>query len=144
MSTKIQQATATLALATISGLAMGQSGLDLDRAYASELRSDAQTRSSLLGNDNAANINVEVMTQFRYVYNSRDELTAGALGDDDTTMGFSTPRTQVRLSGSATDNISGLVVFDFGDAENGGTSGSADLLVAQAAWGLDDNWTMLF
>ncbi len=144
MSTKIQQATATLALATISGLAMGQSGLDLDRAYASELRSDAQTRSSLLGTNNASNINVEVMTQFRYAYNSRDELTASPLVDDDTTMGFSTPRTQVRLSGNATDNISGLIIFDFGDAENGGTNGSADLLVAQGAWGINDNWTLLF
>ena len=99
MSTKIQQATATLALATISGLAMGQSGLDLDRAYASELRSDANTRSSLLGANTGANMNIEIMTQFRYVYNSRDELTVGALGDNDTTMGFSTPRTQVRMSG---------------------------------------------
>jgi len=145
MSTKIQQATATLALATISGLAMGQSGLDLDRAYASELRSDAQTRSSLLGANTGANLNVEVMTQFRYVYNSRDELTAGALGDNDTTMGFSTPRTQIRMSGGVEGtDISGLVVFDFGDAENAGTAGSADLLVAQAAWGIDDNWTMLF
>ncbi len=145
MSIKIQHATAVLALAATSGLAMGQSSLDLDRAYASELRSDAQTRSSLLGSSNGANLNVEVMTQFRYSYNSRDELTAGALGDDDTTMGFETPRTQVRMSGGieGTD-ISGLIIFDFGAAENGGTSGTGELLVAQAAWGLDDNWTILF
>lgn len=144
MSTKIQQATVTLALATISGLAMGQSGLDLDRAYASELRSDAQTRSSLLGSNNGANINVEVMTQFRYGYNSRDEQAAGALGDDDTTMGFSTPRTQIRLSGAVEGtDMSGLVVFDFGAAE-GAAGGAATLLIAQAAWALDDNWTVLF
>ena len=145
MSTKIQQATVTLALAAISGLAMGQSGLDLDRAYASELRSDAQTRSSLLGADTGANLNIEIMTQFRYSYNSRDELTAGALGDDDTTVGFSAPRTQVRLSGGVEGtDISGLVIFDLGAAENSGTDGSADLLVAQAAWGLNDSWTLLF
>ncbi len=144
MSTKIQQATVTLALAAVSGLAMGQSGLDLDRAYASELRSDAQTRSSLLGSNNGANINVEVMTQFRYGYNSRDEQTAGALGDDDTTMGFSTPRTQVRLSGAVEGtDMSGLIVFDFGAAE-GASGGAATLLVAQAAWAIDDNWTVLF
>ena len=145
MSTRIQQATATLALATISGLALGQSGLDLDRAYASELRSDAQTRSSLLGSNNGANLNVEVMTQFRYTFNSRDELTAGALGDSDTTVGFSTPRSQIRMSGAVEGtDLSGLVIFDFGAAENGTASGTANLLVAQAAWGLDDNWTLLF
>ena len=145
MSTRIQQATATLALATISGLALGQSGLDLDRAYASELRSDAQTRSSLLGSNNGANLNVEVMTQFRYTFNSRDEFAAGALGDSDTTVGFSTPRSQIRMSGAVEGtDLSGLVIFDFGAAENGTASGTANLLVAQAAWGLDDNWTLLF
>lgn len=145
MSTQIQQATATLALATLSGLAMGQSGLDLDRAYASELRSDAQTRSSMLGTSNGANLNVEVMTQFRYTLNSRDEFASGALGDDDVTIGFSAPRSQIRMSGAVEGaDLSGMVVFDFGAAENGTTSGSANLLVAQAAWGLDDNWTLLF
>ncbi|MDF1808959.1 MAG: porin [Phycisphaerales bacterium] len=145
MSTKIQQATATLALAAVSGLAMGQSGLDLDRAYASELRSDAQTRSSLLGSNNGANLNIEVMTQFRYTFNSRDEFAPGALGDSDTTMGFSTPRSQIRMSGAVEGtDISGAVIFDFGAAENGTAAGSANLLVAQGAWGLDDNWTLLF
>ncbi len=133
-----------LILAALSGTALGQEGLDLDRAYASQLRSDAETRSSLLGNTNSANVNIEVMTQFRYMYNSRDELTPGALGDDDTTMGFDTPRTQVRLSGSVTNDISALVVFDFGAAENGTAQGTANLLVAQGAWSLNDNWAMLF
>lgn len=136
-----------LVLAAMSGMAMGQEGLDLDRAYASQLRSDAETRSSLLGSNNAANLDIEVMAQFRYMYNDRDELTAGALGDSDVTLGFDTPRTQVRLSGSVTDNISGKIVFDFGTAENGRNSGNAqgtaNLLVAQAAWALDDNWTLL-
>lgn len=137
-----------LVLAAMSGMAMGQEGLDLDRAYASQLRSDAEARSSLLGSNNAANLDIEVMAQFRYMYNDRDELTAGALGDNDVTLGFDTPRTQVRLSGSVTDNISGKIVFDFGTAENGrnsgNTQGTANLLVAQAAWSLDDNWTLLF
>jgi len=143
MSNTMQKTGATLVLAAISGLAMGQNGLDLDRAYASQLRSDAQTRSSLLGNSNSANVNVEVMTQIRYMYNSRDEMTASPLGDSDVTMGFNVPRTQVRLSGSVTDDISGLIVFDFGAAENGTSAGSANLLVAQAAWSLNDNWAIL-
>jgi len=149
MSITIQQTTVALAISALSGLAMGQSGLDLDRAYASEIRSDAQTRSSLLGASSSANLNVEVMTQFRYTANFRDEQTAGALGDSDTTVGFSTPRSQIRLSGDVEGtDISGLVVFDFGAAEHGRTSGvtsgTAELLVAQAAWSLDDNWTILF
>ncbi len=134
---------AALMISAVSGLAMGQSGLDLDRAYASQLRSDAEARSSLLGNTNSANLNIEVMTQFRYMFNSRDELTAGALGDNDTTVGFDTPRSQVRVSGSVTEDISALVVFDFGAAENGTAQGSANLLVAQAAWSLNDNWAVL-
>jgi hypothetical protein len=149
MSTKTQQSVALLVIAGISGLAMGQSGLDLDRAYASELRSDADTRTSLLSSNNGANINVEVMTQFRYTVNSRDELSGSPLGDDDVTIGFNSPRTQVRLSGGVEGtDISGLVIFDFGAAERGLTSGvsegTADLLVAQGAWGLNDNWTLLF
>ncbi|MFG0246677.1 MAG: hypothetical protein ACF8MF_11585 [Phycisphaerales bacterium JB052] len=143
MSSTMQKTGVAIVLATLSGMAFGQSDIDLDRAYASQLRSDAQTRSSLLGNTNSANVNVEVMTQIRYMYNSRDEMTAGALGDSDTTMGFDTPRTQVRLSGSVTDDISGLIVFDFGSAENGTAQGSANLLVAQAAWSLNDNWAVL-
>jgi len=145
MSIKVQHAAATIALATLSGMAMGQTSLDLDRAYASELRSDAQTRSSLLGTGNGANIDIEIMTQIRYTFNSRDELTAGALGDSDTTVGFSAPRTQVRMSGGVEGtDISGLVIFDFGAAENGTTEGQANLLVAQGAWALNENWTFLF
>jgi hypothetical protein len=143
MTKTTQNYVAAIMLASVSGLAMGQSGLDLDRAYASELRADADARSSLLGQQNASNINVEVMTQIRYSLSSRDELTPGALGDNDTTLGFETPRTQVRLSGSVTDNISGMIVFDFGAAENNTAQGTANLLVAQAAWALDDNWTVL-
>jgi Phosphate-selective porin O and P len=149
MHTKIQQATATFALAALSGMAMGQSGLDLDRAYASEIRSDAQTRSSLLGSGNGANLSVEVMTQIRYSFNSRDEQTPGALGDSDTTVGFSTPRSQIRMSGGVEGtDISGLIIFDFGLAERGLVTGLSDgvanLLVAQAAWKLNDDWTLLF
>lgn len=135
--------TAVLAMAALSGAALGQDGLDLDRAYASQLRSDAEARSSLLGNTNSANLNIEVMTQFRYMINSRDEQTAGALGDADTTIGFDTPRTQVRISGDITDDMSGLIVFDFGSAENGTAQGTANLLVAQAAWSLNENWAVL-
>ena len=60
MSSTMQKTGVAIVLATLSGMAFGQSDIDLDRAYASQLRSDAQTRSSLLGNTNSANVNVEV------------------------------------------------------------------------------------
>lgn len=150
MTAKYQMTSAAIVLSTLSGLAMGQSGLDLDRAYASQMRSDAETRASLLGADRASGLDIEIMTQIRYTFNSRDEMTSGSLGDDDTTVGFSTPRTQVRLSGAVTDNISGKLVFDFGKAENSRyedpdeNNGVARLLVAQGAWSINDNWTLLF
>ncbi len=150
----------TLALVTMSGSALAQSGLDIDRAYAAELRADANTRSSLLGS-NAGSLDVEVFTQFRYTYNSRDEIAPGtALGDSDTTVGFSAPRTQVRLSGGVEGtDITGHISFDFGGAWDHGRTGNragigpgtptfgdgdATLRDAYATWGLDDNWTFLF
>ncbi len=141
----------TIALVTMSGSAFAQSGLDIDRAYAAELRADANTRSSLLGS-NGAGLDVEIFTQFRYSYNTRDEEAGGTpFGDADTTMGFSTPRTQIRLSGGVEGtDIAGHVSFDFGGAFDQGMSGTATgdggatLREAYATWGIDDNWTFLF
>ena len=141
----------TIALVTMSGSALAQSGLDIDRAYAAELRADANTRSSLLGS-NAGSMDAEIFTQFRYTYNSRDEVNNGAvLGDADTTIGFSAPRTQVRLSGGVEGtDISGHISFDFGGAwDHAGSAGAvgdggATLRDAYATWGIDDNWTFLF
>jgi phosphate-selective porin O/P len=141
----------TLALVTMSGSALAQSGLDIDRAYAAELRADANTRSSLLGS-NAGSLDVEVFTQFRYTYNARDEIAPGVvLGDADTTVGFSTPRTRISMSGGVEGtDITGHVSFDFGGAFDHGASGAAGgdggatLRDAYATWGLDDNWTFLF
>ncbi|MBL4592140.1 MAG: hypothetical protein JKY96_09300 [Phycisphaerales bacterium] len=148
MRTTNQMNVAGLTLAALSGMAIAQSGLDLDRAYAAELRADADSRSSLLGaSSNGAGINVQVMTQMRYTANFRDELTAGALGDNDTTVGFTNPRTQVRLSGAVEGtDISGMVVFDFGNATDNGrhADGTAELLVAMGVWAINDDWTMLF
>tara|TARA_R110000737_G_scaffold2923_18_gene10148 strand:- start:296749 stop:298026 length:1278 start_codon:yes stop_codon:yes gene_type:complete len=137
----------TIALVTLSGSAFAQSGLDIDRAYAAELRADASTRSSLLGSAGSA-IDAEIFTQFRYTYDSVDEVTTTTLGDNDTTVGFSAPRTQVRLNGAVEGtDITGHVSFDFGGAFNhtaGTGAGGAVLRDAYAAWGMDDNWTFLF
>ena len=148
MRTTMQKNVVGLALAAASGMAMAQSGLDLDRAYAAELRADADSRSSMLGaTSNAGGLDVQVLMQVRYTANFRDELTSGALGDNDTTLGFSNPRSQVRLSGAVEGtDISGQVIFDFGNATDNArhTDGQANLLVAMGAWAIDDDWTMLF
>lgn len=140
----------TIALVTMSGSAFAQSGLDIDRAYAAELRADANTRSSLLGS-NAGGLDAQIFTQFRYSYNTRDEITSAVLGDVENTMGFSAPRTQLRMSGGVEGtDLTGFVSFDFGGAFDHGFSGGATgdggatLRDAYAAWGLDDNWTFLF
>lgn len=133
------------ALALSAGSAFAQSGLDLDRAYASELRAEAQERASFLGTNSAANINVSAVMQARYMASFRDERSGIPLGDDDTTLGFSIPRAQIRLDGQVTDSVSGHVSFDFGAAESNGRydAGEAHLLTAFGAWAADDNWTLL-
>lgn len=144
----------TLTIVALSGSAMAQSGLDIDRAYAAELRADANTRSSLLGNTGPG-IGVDIFTQFRYTYNTRDGVAGVDFGDDDTTLGFSTPRTQIRLHGGVEGtDITGHVSFDFGDAFDNGLNGSAvspapangdaTLRTAYGEWTIDDNWTFMF
>ncbi len=140
----------TIALVTMSGSALAQSGLDIDRAYAAELRADANTRSSLLGSNGSA-LDVSIFTQFRYTYDSVDEVGGTTLGDSEDTLGFSAPRTQIRMSGGVEGtDITGHVSFDFGGAFDHGASGGAGgdggatLRDAYATWGLDDNWTFLF
>lgn len=128
------------------GTAVAQTGLDLDRAYASELRAESDSRSSFLGANTATGLDVEVMMQTRYTANFRDEQPgATPFGDNDTTIGFTIPRAQVRLSGQVSDNISGRVVFDFGDAELAGrnAAGSAVLLEAYAAWAVNEQFSLL-
>lgn len=142
---KLTTASTAALLAASAGPAFAQSGLDLDRAYASELRADAENRASLLSMDERSNITVSAVLQARYMFSSRDERAGGALGDDDTTSGFDIPRAQIRMSGRVSDSISGHLSFDFGAAEFNGrsTAGTGTLLTAYAAWALDDAWTLL-
>ena len=151
----------TAAIVAMSGSALAQSSLDIDRAYAAELRADADTRSSLLG-QTGPDIGVDIFTQFRYTYGTREGLTPAAdaaLGDADTTLGFSTPRTQVRLHGAVPGtDITGHVDFDFGGAFDHGASGGnggaagpgnigdgdATLRNAYGHWAIDDNWSLQF
>lgn len=129
------------ALAACAGSALAQTGLDLDRAYASQMRADAETRASFLGLNARPNVDASVVLQARYMASLRDERSGDDLGDDDTTLGFDVPRAQLRLSGRVTDRITGHVRFDFGAAESG-DAGTATLLDAFAAWELSDQWTL--
>lgn len=142
---KLIAASTIATLTALCGSAFGQSGLDLDRAYASEMRADADNRASLLGMSQQANLKVSALLQARYMFSTRDEQTGGALGDDDTTLGFDIPRAQIRMSGQVTDTVSGHLSFDFGAAEFNGRNdaGTGTLLTAYAAWALDDAWTLL-
>ena len=150
----MKKAITTIALVTMSGSALAQSGLDIDRAYAAELRADANTRSSLLGSSGSA-LDMSIFTQFRYTYNTVDEIAGAVLGDAEDTLGFSAPRTQIRLSGGVEGtDITGHVSFDFGGAFDHSASsqtpggltgdGGATLRTAYGAWALDDNWTFIF
>ncbi len=134
-------AVSTSAAFLSAATASAQTGLDLDRAYASQLRADAETRASFLGISQASGLTVSAMVQTRYVVNLRDEQSGVDLGDDDTTVGFSIPRAQIRLAGAVTDSITGHASFDFGSAETG-SDGTASLLTAFADWAVSDRCTL--
>ncbi|MBL4592141.1 MAG: hypothetical protein JKY96_09305, partial [Phycisphaerales bacterium] len=141
---KSAQISAAILLATTAGLATAGS-LDADRAYASELKADAATRSSLnVGNAN--NIEVEVDLTFTYSYNDR---SGASLGDDGTTVGFALGEAQVRISGDVTENMSATVSFDFGPEDGvgfrsflGSRGGSAILEDAFVDWEVNDSFSL--
>jgi len=130
MNTKLTALAA--AVAASAGLAQAGSDLSLARSY--ELNNDASQYDSLLSQSNLSNVKVKAQVQARYQYNNRDE---AALGDNDTTMGFSLRRTKVEVSGDVTDNISGKVKFSFSRS-----SGNASLEDAYAKWKVNDDLTL--
>ncbi|GAB4383373.1 MAG: selenite/tellurite reduction operon porin ExtI [Phycisphaerales bacterium] len=112
------------------GLAAAASAqsLDFDRAYSAELNADAAARTSQLQGGTAGNdgffyisdgsgnyrLNMSGLIQFRYSANFRD---SSALGDNDTTIGFSVPRMQLRWHGNIVNpNWKFMVQADFGES----------------------------
>jgi hypothetical protein len=96
-----------------------------------DLANDAADRSALsVLNTSAANLKLGVQLQFRYDVNLRDD---DALGDDDTTIGFSMRRAKVEGSGSITDSMKGKFVFAFDRS-----SGDAVLEDALVDWEIND------
>jgi hypothetical protein len=130
MNTKLTVIAA--AVAASAGLAHAGSDLSLTRSHAHV--NDASGYDSLLANTNASNVKVKAQIQARYQYNKRDD---AALGDNDTTMGFSLRRTKVEVSGDVTDNISAKVKFAFSRS-----TGAAALEDAYGKWKLNDDVTL--
>jgi len=108
--------------------------LDLDRAYAAELRADAAGRTSLLqagggsghdgmfhiGDASGANrLNVRGVMQFRYMADFRD--SSAFLGtDNETTIGFQMARARLIFDGNViNENLEFRVDGDFASPANG-------------------------
>lgn len=96
-----------------------------------DLANDAAERSALsVLNTSSANLKLGVQLQFRYDVNLRDD---DALGDDDTTIGFSMRRAKVEGSGAITDSMKGKFVIAFDRA-----TGDAVLEDALVDWDIND------
>ncbi|MCA9302883.1 MAG: hypothetical protein KC996_02040 [Phycisphaerales bacterium] len=137
---KSAQLSAAIALAATAGFATAGS-LDIDRAYASELKADAGTRN-VLNVGNASNIEVEVGVRFSYTYNTRSDDASMTLGDDDTTVGFSFSDVEVRVSGDVTENMHATLSFDFGPDDGVSGSGGVNLEDAYVDWSVNDDFTL--
>jgi hypothetical protein len=126
----------------LGGVAMGQSSLDLERAYAAELSADAQSRTSSLRDttpntfsissaDGASSLNIGALVQFRYIANFRDDSGTGLTNEDDFTHGYELTRTRFDFSGNVLNpQISYRVSLEAGDHIDGG-SGLGDV---NATW----------
>lgn len=128
-----------ITIAASAGFATAGS-LNLDRAYAAELRSDAGAYSVL--NSSAANLTVSAGIRFGYTASLRDN---SALGDNDTTIGFGFQEVEIRLSGQVTDSINATISFDFGPDDqfgSSGTDGTAVLEDAYADWMINDGFSL--
>ena len=127
--------TTPAAIATIliaSAGAWAETDLTLARSY--ELTNASSEYASLLSESNLANLKISVQIQARYQFNKRDD---AALGDSDTTTGFSIRRSKIGIEGQVTDNISGKVKFAFSRS-----SGAAALEDAYAKWKINDDVTL--
>jgi hypothetical protein len=127
MNTKLT----AMAAAVVATAGLAQAGSDLSLARSYELNNDASQYDALLSQSNLSNIKVKAQVQARYQYNNRDD---AALGDNDTTLGFSLRRTKVEVSGDVTDNISAKVKFAFDRS-----GGAAVLEDAYGTWAVNDD-----
>ena len=139
MNNKTQITSAAFIVAAAASFATAGS-LDLDRAYASELKSDAGARS-VLNQGNMSNLSVHAGVRFSYSYSSVD---GRSVSDDDTTMGFGFNEAEVAIEGDVTDNMHARISFDFGPANDHAStsSGSAVLEDAYVDWAVNDTFSL--
>lgn len=132
---------AALSLAGVAGAATPD--LDIDRAYAAELRADAATHTSLLqsggsgwspedgfhiGDASGNNqLRIGALLQFRYVASFRDDDDLGSSAES-FAHGFERPRTQLWVEGNIVNpRLQYRVSFDAG-VTNGGRNTASGLL----------------
>jgi Phosphate-selective porin O and P len=139
MNTNTKITAAALLAAATTGFAAAGS-LELDRAYASELKADAGART-VLNQGNLSNLDVSVGIRFGYNINSRD---GAALGDDDITIGFQFSEATVAIEGDVTDNMHARISFDFGpnNSDSSAGQGTAVLEDAYVDWAVNDSFTL--
>ena len=142
----------------LGGVAMGQSSLDLERAYAAELSADAESRTSLLAGpsqlgtfsltsaDGASSLNVGGLLQMRYVANFRDEDAAGVGDNQDFTHGYELTRTRLDLYGNLySPQITFRFSFEAGDfADGGGNAGDMNATWVYGQYDFGGSWDGTF
>ncbi len=124
----------SLAAAFMSASAGAQTDLSLTRSH--ELAYRSTEYSSIINQSNLSKLKVSVQIQARYLFNKRDEI---ALGDDETTMGFSMRRVKFGVKGNVTDNMSANIKLAFSRS-----SGDAILEDAYAKWTINENVMIKF
>jgi len=152
---------AVLPCTLIAAAASGQS-VDQERAYQSELLADADSRTSLLQGaggsagyadgfvisdatgDNTLRINM--LSQFRYVWNNRSNDSAPGANDKDT-IGFQIPRAWLNFSGNVINKNVGYQIrvetngLDRATGPSDASGGAFFVSDAFATYKMDDNWT---
>jgi len=139
MNNKTQFTAAALMMAATTGFAAAGS-LELDRAYAAELKADAGARS-VLNQGNLGNVDVHVGVRFNYSFNTADGNTNS---DDDTTVGFQFSEAEIAIEGDVTDNMHARISFDFGPNNTHASSseGTAELEDAYVDWAVSEDFTL--
>jgi len=114
---------------------------DQDKAYAAELKADAQARASGLGSSNGlslaegdSKVVLGGFTQFRYYLNFRDDPGDGLPHQSGFTNGFEATRTRLQATGNV---LSKDFTFKV-EGEFTADGGSFTLLDAFARWGFDN------
>ncbi|MEX0876890.1 MAG: porin, partial [Phycisphaerales bacterium] len=146
MNNSAQITAAALIVAAATGFSAAGS-LELDRAYASELKADAGARS-VLNQPAMGGIDVGFGVRFGYSWNERGGAT-NDMGDpepdNETTNGFQFHDAEVAVEGDVTDNMHARISFDFGPDDSGSwlaDHGSAELEDAFVDWTVNDGFIL--